>query len=155
MISRVALFFLAAGLLAAGSFPAAGQTTPAYRIDRVETRLEGSATRPLARGLQPRQMPKFMNEAPAIGPYVVDVHWIAPARNTSPDLSVLLEFRQQYTDRIQRKTVNYDQPLTGEQMTRFMVTGAELDRYGPVTAWRVRLVRARRLLAEQASDMWR
>ena len=154
-MSRGAFIFLTACLLYAGAHPVSGQAPAPYRIDRVETRLEGSAERPLARRLQPRQMPKFMDEAPMLGPYVVDVHWIAPLRNPLAGVTVVLEYRQQYTDQVRRKNVEFQQELTGEQMTRFMVTGDELNRHGPVTAWRVRLVRARRLLAEQVSDMWR
>jgi hypothetical protein len=69
-------------------------------------------------------------------------------------VKVRLEYRQQGTG-LAVKTKETDvSALDKSNVTRFAVIGDEFANNGPVTAWRVSLVRGKQVLAESKSYLW-
>lgn len=72
----------------------------------------------------------------------------------SQPVKVRLEYRQQATG-LAVKTKEMDVPAVDKNnVTRFAVIGEEYSTNGPVTAWRVSLVRGKQVLAESKSYLW-
>jgi hypothetical protein len=72
----------------------------------------------------------------------------------SQPVKVRLEYRQQATG-LAVKTKEMDVPAVEKSnVTRFAVIGDEFQTNGPVTAWRVSLVRGKQVIAESKSYLW-
>lgn len=80
------------------------------------------------------------------------VMWKVTDRNQP--VKVRFEYRQPATG-LQVKVKEQEiSSLDRNNVTRFQVTGGDFVNNGPVSAWRVSLVRGKQVLAEQKSYLW-
>jgi hypothetical protein len=79
--------------------------------------------------------------------------------NTGPDGSlpgtvVTFEFRQAFNPLIRTLFIQYPFKVKGERRATFEVAELTIRRSGRVVAWRARIVRGGRRLAERTSESW-
>ena len=115
-----------------------------------ETNLEPSK----ALSQMPARMPKFLDDDARCGESY-SVMWIAPSPGLAPGVAVLFEYILQATPERQALHVQYDFKTLGPRKIVFTIPEKAYREGGNVKAWRVRIVRAGRLLAEQSSPDWK
>ncbi|MBU1909621.1 MAG: hypothetical protein KJ726_06220, partial [Verrucomicrobia bacterium] len=106
----------------------------------------------------PALMPSRLDTAPAgtenAGTEWFYVYW-APGRDGSlPGTVVTFEFRQAFRPLIRTLFIQYPFKVKGERCATFEIAESTIRRGGRVTAWRVRIVRGGRRLAERTSESW-
>ncbi|MBP7831272.1 MAG: hypothetical protein KA248_15290 [Kiritimatiellae bacterium] len=92
--------------------------------------------------------------APAAGAERFRVYWHAGEDGSPPGTVVTFEFRQAYRPLIQTLFIQYPFKVKGERCATFEVAEPTVRRGGRVVAWRVRILRGGRRLAERTSDTW-
>jgi hypothetical protein len=77
------------------------------------------------------------------------------ADDASQPVKVRFEYRQKLTGlNVKVKEEDVASVRSGSNSTKFQVTGAEYQTDGPVTAWRVQVLRGKEVLASQQSFLW-
>ena len=102
----------------------------------------------------PARLPKFFDDDARRGE-TYSVCWAAPSAGLAPGVTVLFEYLLQTTPEIRALHVQYDFKTTGSRKVVFTIPEMDFREGGSVKAWRVRIVRAGRLLAEQSSPDWK
>jgi len=101
-------------------------------------------------------MTKFIGKGGGgAGSEVFAVYWNALGNGLDADAMVTFEFRQQFDDAVKFKHIKYSERLQGDVKSKFTVPENTIRIGGPVTAWRVRVVKSSHVLAEYATDNWR
>jgi hypothetical protein len=101
-----------------------------------------------------RHMRKFMEEM-AEPVAVVEARWRAPAAGLPPGVMARLDVRRSGSERTQSFEISYPGALRGETTTIFRVPRIPGRAADGIDAWRVQIVQAGKLLAEQSSGSWR
>jgi hypothetical protein len=75
--------------------------------------------------------------------------------DASSPVKVRMEYRQKLTGlNVKIKEEDVAAPRRGSNRTQLQVTGAEYQTDGPVTAWRLQILRGKEVLASQQSFLW-
>jgi hypothetical protein len=115
-----------------------------------EPNLEPSKTFAQAPGL----MPKFLDDDARFGE-TYSVAWDAPNPGLAPGVTVLFEYVLEAAPGRRALQVQYDFKTVGPRKAVFAIPWKDYRAGGNVKAWHVQIVRAGRLLAEQASPGWK
>lgn len=102
----------------------------------------------------PGMMPKFLDDDARFGE-TYSVAWDAPNPGLAPGVMVLFEYVLEAAPGRRALQVHYDFQTVGPRKAVFAIPWKAYREGGNVKAWRVQIVRAGRLLAEQASPGWR
>ncbi len=124
-------------------------------IINVTERFEGRMPRDFGRGVQSRRLPLFMNELEVGEEHIFEVLWRPRAQGVPPGILVHFEYRHPLRRGISKMSIEYDTEVREDQIARFIVPREDVDRWGRVTAWRIRILRDDRLLAQQTSETWK
>lgn len=122
----------------------------AQSIQHVEIRDEGEVPALPGRGVQERQLIKFMDDLQRAGEQIYDIHWEAPAAGLPGPVFVFMAYRQADHPEVRRLAVRYPDGARGRQIARFRIGEEQIRRWGPVTNWRVQLRQGDRVLDERA-----
>jgi hypothetical protein len=136
----------------AGAAPSEGFAEEAPRILNVTHRARDS------RRASPSLMPGRLDMA-AVGAEEGGTEWFYvywdPGRDGSlPGTVVTFEFRQASRPLIRTLFIQYPFKVKGERCATFEIAEPTIRRGGRVAAWRVRIVRGGRRLAERTSGSW-
>ena len=82
------------------------------------------------------------------------VHWETGRAGSLPGTVVTFEFRQAFNPLIRTLFIQYPFKVKGERRATFEVAEPTIRRGGRVAAWRARIVRGGRRLAERTSESW-
>lgn len=145
MISALAISLF---LPATGSWAASGAT-----IGRVELHNEVTGAANGYPDLQRKSIGKFFGSELVSGQERFDVFWQPPVGGLKEGAAMILEYRRQYGEEVHGKTTKFTIPITISRKTSF-IADDEAVTDGPISMWRVRLVRQGRLLAEMNSGTW-
>ncbi len=77
------------------------------------------------------------------------------AEDRTQPLTVKFEYRQQKTGLVTKVKEEQISDVRRSNITKFQVTGAEYQADGPVTSWRVSLMRGKELLVNSDSYLWK
>ena len=100
------------------------------------------------------QLPKFMDDDARRGETYA-VYWTAPGRGLLPGTTVFFEYVLQDAPGVRALHIQYDFKTEGARKAVFTIPEKDYRDGGNVKTWRVRIVRAGRLLAEQTSPDWK
>ncbi|MFH0909878.1 MAG: hypothetical protein V1929_14050 [bacterium] len=147
---------ICAGLLAAVFLTvAAAQDTDLTRITRVIQQPQPARTgSSFVNTLSPRRLPKFVSDISA-GTVRFDVEWLASSAGVPSGAAVVLEYRLGKSLQNRSVSSRIDGLAKGRQVTTFYVQLPAGEVAGKELAWRARIVRARQVLAERQSTLWR
>lgn len=82
------------------------------------------------------------------------VYWAPGPAGSLPGTVVTFEFRQAFQSLIRTLFIQYPFAVKGERCALFEVAEPAIRQGGRVTAWRVRVSRGGRRLAERTSESW-
>lgn len=145
-----ALFATVAVLLAGAAL--AAPPAPRPSIQRVERSFRPDTLPPGGSGLFGAQLPKFADASGNGGLEIFEVVWRTPPAGMAAGTLVTFEYLQPGASQVKFLFIKHAFPVQGNQAARFEVARRGM---GPVTAWRARVVRGGRLLAERRSESWR
>jgi hypothetical protein len=142
-------------LLAVGSKVLADKPD-VLRITRIEIDHNRTQEPTASRVSRSRRLPKFVPEGDESesGDLALAVYWRPPRQGAGPGVRVRLEYTQEHFGRAQQLEISYPFRVFKERRAEFIVPRKLLNSGGPVTAWRVRVLDGRRLLAERRSQAW-
>jgi hypothetical protein len=83
------------------------------------------------------------------------VYWMAPVRGLPPGSAVFFEYVLQNAPGVRALLIQYGFRTEGLRKAVFIIPEKDYRAGGSVKAWRVRVIRAGRLLAEQTSPNWK
>jgi len=148
-IRRAALAAVLVSLVYCPAVPA--QSAGGARILGVERREEQLASRnPMY-----RRMPKFAATSDKPVREIYDVHWAPPPAGIEAGAALVFDYAQERADQVQSLTIQYPFVVQSQRKATFIISERAVLAAGRVTAWRVRLMQGRRIMAETASGAWR
>jgi len=100
------------------------------------------------------RMTQFYDDDPFRGE-TFEVYWSASAPGLAPGATVIFEYVPQTAPGVHALHIQYDFKTVGGRKTVFTIPEKDFREGGNVKAWRVRVIRAGRLLAEQTSANWK
>ncbi len=136
------------------TFASPGPSHPSVTI-HVAEQFDGHIPREFARGLHARQLPLFMDEFVVHDDQIFDVSWTPPEQGLPSGVVVLFEYRHPHLGEPSTMSIEYEGDVLHPQIARFIVPRTDVARWGPVTAWRVRIRHTGRTIAQQASTNWK
>jgi len=147
---------IGAGLLATVFVSAAlAQNTDLTRITRVTQRSQpAGASGAFVNSLSPRRLPKFVDDV-SVGAVRFDVEWQASSAGVPAGSAVLLEYRLAKSLQNRSMSSGIARLTKGRQVTSFYVQLPAGEAAGKELPWRARIVRAKQVLAERQSTLWR
>lgn len=124
------------------------------RILRVRQERQEAAPRREAAPVELR-LEKFLivQPQPASGE-TFRVEWQPVGRALETGVVLGFEYRQERVRNIQQLTIRYPFAIGQRRTATFEISPVAVQSGGPVTAWRVRVERGDRVLAEQRSPTW-
>jgi hypothetical protein len=143
----------AVAMVAAGACVAKAQERA--RILGVDHREEAGGAAERSPSLMSPRLPKFTEPAGGAARETFVVRWQAPAAGLAAGTLLTFEYRQERSNRVRFLSIRYPFQVQGERRATFEITREARQRYGRVTAWRVRAVAGGRALAELSSKSWR
>lgn len=105
--------------------------------------------------LSGRSTSKFVGSVFVRGNERVDVLWSPPSRGLKGGTTLLLEYRRQFGNKTSVMADKKTFSVTTPQESTFLIPPDDAGEDGPISAWRVRLVKDGKTLAEKASPTWR
>lgn len=144
-----AIFLTGAGRVSLGA-PAEDTTRILSVVKRAETE---TADGPV-KSLQGSYLPKFVEDRqPADEVY--DVNWASSSDGLPAGCIVRFEYRQAGNDVVHADAHRYETAVQGSSTATFVIRGSAEGAGGPVSAWRVRVLQDKRILANKSSPSWR
>lgn len=122
------------------------------RVERLE--VAGSAGG-AGTSLLTSRLPKFTGRPARPDKEVFHVYWTPSPEGLAAGTLVTFEYRQERDDRVRFLSIKYPFTVEGQRKAVFEIAGAALRVGGRVSAWRVRVVRGGRVLAQRSSGSWK
>ena len=100
------------------------------------------------------RMPKFFDDDARRGETYA-IYWSAPGGGLPPGVVVIFEYMLESAPEVHALHIQYDFKTEGPRKAVFTIPEKDYREGGNVKAWRVRIVRAGKMFAEQSSPNWK